>query len=284
MSETNTPPGGSGVTPPPEPPKLIAGKFKDEAAFQQGFREIQKSLGLPDLPADKPVFGDGTPFATLDAAVGAYKHFEGLYGRRQVKPPAAPTDPLQIKPPEQQALPDDADVNAIVTRAGLKGEDIRASFAADGKCTDEQYAALKKQGIPKAAVDQYLRAQTVAEAAVVSQVLAKAEQFAGGKEQLENVKTWMATNIPADELEQLNAQVKTNPAFFPVMIQIGMARKSAGLGASNGTMTTGSGTPTTGITTKAEWRKYAALAERGDAGAIALIKSTPMDRLSKLTD
>ena len=289
MSEVKTPPGDKpdgGNTPPPPatpPPSPIAGKFKDEAAFAQGFREIHKALGLPEPAADKPVFGDGTAYPDINAAAAGYKHLESLLGRRkEAKPPAA--DPLAITKPVEQPLPDDADVNAIVARAGIKIEDLQKQVQENGKPSDEQYAALKKQGYPPKVVDQFLQLQTVAFTATVEKVTAKAAEYAGGAEALTALRAWAAENIPADELEHLNAQVKANPSFYPTMVQIIAARKNNAIGASGGTLTTGGGGPKVGIRTKAEFREVAARAERGDAGAIAILRNTPAEQFSKLAD
>ena len=78
MSETGTAPVQAAPTPgaaPPQP-ELIAGKFKDEAAFQQGARELFKHRGV-QVADNAPVYGDGGYFASKDAAVTFYKALAG---------------------------------------------------------------------------------------------------------------------------------------------------------------------------------------------------------------
>lgn len=222
-------------TPKPQP---LAGKFTDRGALDKGVTELAGKLGkqIPNLEA-----------MDNDLAVELYRSLERLQGRSGQQPPAAPAAPSATPPaakapeqglaiPEKPAAADDDDIVKILGRAGLDGQTLAQQFAADGKLTDAQYAALKGVGFPKAAVDAYMRSEQVAAqvaAQQVQQAKAAAVQLAGGEQQLQTLLSFAAGHYDPEVKADLNRRLG-NPKFMTGAITEIMAEhaRASGAGAS----------------------------------------------------
>lgn len=177
-------------SPTPDQPPLIAGNYKDETAFNAGYDEIVKTLGLEGAAQ--------TTFESLDQKVKAYKAMRTVLSQRkktEEKPAETPVDD-QKKTDQNtdlsKAVNDDPDLNAVLTTAGLKAEDLAESWKTGKKLTDEQYAALKKVNplFGRKLVDQYFsgveaQAQTVVHRQ--TEAKSKAVQIAGGEDELRTI-------------------------------------------------------------------------------------------------
>lgn len=124
-----------------------------------------------------------------------------------VTSPKAPAHALSIPPSASQELPDDASIDDVVKAAGLDPMDIGKSWAEKQTLTDEQYAAFKKIGIPKGAVNQYLEAQVFIQKQRGEQIMAQATEVAGGQDKLNTVLAWAAGGLSDEEKAYYESQV-----------------------------------------------------------------------------
>lgn len=143
------------------------------------------SAPAPAPTGDALILGKFKTQADLEAA---YKALESKLGT----PPAS-------KPADLKAEPS-AEVQDVITKAGLQQADLEAAFAKDGKLTDEQYTALQGVGIPKAMVDGYLNGV----AAQGQQFVGKVHAIVGGEAEFNQVITWAKANASPDQLRAYN--------------------------------------------------------------------------------
>lgn len=293
MSETVvTPPSPPAPSPNPAPspePKLFAGKYKDPEALEAGTREIRKTLGL-ETP-DGALYGkDGAIAGDVLALERHYKDLETLYGKFKTpepKPDAGKPGELAIKPETKAPPPDDADVDAIVAKAGLKATELGETWLKDGKLTEDQYKALAGQGYSRKMVDSYMGGQVaIAQQSQARIAAAEAEgiKVAGGEEQHKNLRAWASHNIPAAELKRLGDQVEADPAFYPTYIEIIASRhrqEVAGGKAQPLITGSGSGGGAGAATSSAELSQLMRAAENGDTAALARIRATPIETINK---
>jgi hypothetical protein len=186
----------------PKAPELIAGKYKDEAAFQQGFGELLKSRGVP-LPEKAVLYGDGGTFASRDAAIAFYNHVAGA----PAKPPEAPAAPQ---------YGDDADYGTILKTAGVDLQAVSEKFAKDGKLSDADYAAIKKAipGATKKVIDdqfatahEAFKLRNEAHAKFQSEVKTRFDSIMGGDDQAKNVMEFVKT-LPEKVVADLDRRLK----------------------------------------------------------------------------
>lgn len=223
MSDTNTP---TADAPANDAPQLIAGKFADADALQQGIREIGGKLSK-DFP-DGDLIGNGLAFESVDEATASYQALERMLSRRQPagepEPDAslsesdsdtdkaadtdAPTGDMQI--PEPEPLGEDAGLGDYVKAAGLNMQDLVAQVKEHGRLTDEQYAALSKTPPPRRAFEEAIVAGDVAAESRQAATNSKVASVFGGQEQAQAVLKWAAANYTADQVAALNAQL-TDP-------------------------------------------------------------------------
>lgn len=197
--------------PPPTPdPSLFAGKFQGPEALETGIRELRTKAGLADYPKDKPLVGKGGIFADHIAGETYYKELEQMQGRLSATPkPAAPTPspaPLQVTAPAA----DDADIATLLTKAGVKGDELSAEWEKSGKLTDEQYTKLKTTGFPKPAVDAFMRGQQATAKlgqVEMSEVRGLANELTGGDAQTNQLLAESPSFVPAAEIDDINSRL-----------------------------------------------------------------------------
>lgn len=147
-------------------------------------------------PAPAPatlILGKFKTQADLEAA---YKALEQKQSAPEPKPPAEgtkPADTLKVEP----------EVQDVLTRAGLKQDDLAAAFVKDGKLSDDQYKALQGAGIPKAMVDTYLKGVAADGDAIVRNVHAAV----GGEQKFKDVMSWAKINADRAALNEYNAAI-----------------------------------------------------------------------------
>lgn len=255
---------------PTDTPQLYAGKYKTVADLEKGIRSI---AGYGD---DKVVIGENGLAKTPDEAVRLYKALTafktnakahgvedlGTSKGEDAKPanaaapqqtdtpkpstPAPGADLLSLTPAPVDV--DSLDFDGLIKHAGLNVQAATEQWKKDGKLGDEQYAALKKVGVPKAVADRLMALEmkaaiTSIEGAKVYH--AKGVEVAGSPEAHETIKAWAANGgIDKAVLSALEASVKADPSKYPEVIRVIKAayvkEKGGDLSAPN---RTGSGVP-----------------------------------------
>lgn len=281
MSESGlapVPPAPTPVAAPPQP-ELIAGKFKDEAAFQQGARELFKHRGV-QVADNAPVYGDGGYFATKDAAVTFYKAMAGAA--------PAPQQPEYV----------DADIDGVFKAIGLDtakfGENLvknksidddslKAFASIEVKGKDGKVYKLNKDALNDIFVGRVEAAQIKAERTreVVEQTKQAAFKIAGGsQENYDRLMTWAKSNIPEGELATYAAKLNdTNPQNALDAVRVLKARydeKNGGGSPVIGTM------PSNVAPIPRNYDEFKALRQRAMAGDPAAVKTLRenMDKLN----
>lgn len=208
MSETGTEPVQPAPTPgaaPPQP-ELIAGKFKDEAAFQQGARELFKHRGV-QVADNAPVYGDGGIFANKDAAVTFYKAMAGN------APAPQPTEYA------------DTDIDGLFKAIGLDtakfGENLvknktidddslKAFGSIEVRGKDGKVYRLNKDALNDIFVGRVEAAEIKAQRAqeVQEQTKQAAFKIAGGsQESYDALMRWASSNLEPEEAKQRSAAI-----------------------------------------------------------------------------
>jgi hypothetical protein len=142
---------------------LLAGKYKTPQELEKAYKELEKKLGAPREP-EKPA----------DA-------------------PKKPTDP---NVPE--LIPE-----GVADAAGLNIEALTAEYAETGDLSEASYEALKKVGIPKEMVADYIAGQEARGKEVVSKV----HELVGGEAQYSELIKWAATNLTTEDREAFNKSI-----------------------------------------------------------------------------
>lgn len=203
-------------TPPPE--TKFAGKYATEADLLKGVSEARKALGLTS----------DIQYSSVKDAETAYRDYDAMINSRkktEAKPEAKPTDSLGIKPGEQApAADEDLDIDGVLGKAGLKGDDLAAAFVNDGKLSDEHYAALKKVGFPRKVVDAIVGSQVAIMETKVTSAKSKAVEIAGGEQQHEQLRQWAAKNMEPEWLQKYSDRIAKDPAAYVEMMEIVAAR------------------------------------------------------------
>lgn len=206
------------ATPTPATETKFAGKYATEADLLKGVSEARKALGL----------NSDIQFSTIKDAEIAYRDYDAMINSRKKPEPkteAKPTDSLGIKPGEQApAADEDLDIDGVLGKAGLKGDDLAAAFVKEGKLSDEQYAALKKVGYPRKVVDAIVGSQVAIMETKVTTAKTKAIEIAGGEQQHEQLRAWAAKNMEPEWLQKYTDRIAKDPAAYVEMIEIVAAK------------------------------------------------------------
>jgi len=278
MSLDPTPP----IPPPPPPaPTLIAGKFADRAALEQGIHQIAKQIGY-EFDTAKPLIGPGGHAADVDGAVQIYKGLERMQAMRQPTPPAPPAPPAPTpsppKPNEKIELGvqvnDDTTVEQIVEAAGLTMDDLAAQYSQNGKLTDEQYAAIKKvnPAMSRPIVNEIARAK-VAGAQQLAGMRQQLVTMTGGQAQFDNLIASAHQFLDPHEItpyqDSLNNPTTARQAMESMLFRHQQAVRSGKVQPLTGGDQTQPAGGASGaiIQSRDEYAKIANRAERGDKEA-----------------
>lgn len=290
--------------PPVEAPKtetLFAGKYKSPEELEKGFREIRKTnsdkFGIEPLSEAAVLTGDKGVFKDHAALEAAYKAQERLAGmgtreaKSEPKPDAksVPNQPeIKIESRSGNTDPPDSDedVPTLVSKAGLKMDDLEKQFIEKGDLTDEQYAAIRKARPSLSKSDiKFIANGMVAQAKlgqqIKSQTYQEAVKTAGGETQLKTLlhEDTLKQFYSPEEIADLSRRV-TNPALAIGAIKDIMARHSAHVG-SGGNVIKGDSIPSSGpATSREEYVKLCNLAARGDASAESRVKATSLEQIN----
>jgi hypothetical protein len=200
MSETGTAPVQAAPTPgaaPPQP-ELIAGKFKDEAAFQQGARELFKHRGV-QVADNAPVYGDGGYFASKDAAVTFYK---ALAGNAPAPQPVEYAD-TDIDGLFKAIGLDTAKFGEnLVKNKSIDDDSLKAFGSIEVKGKDGKVYKLNKDALNDIFVGRVEVAEIKARESqrFQEQLKQEAHKIAGGEQQYNQMMQWAKSNVDAPTL------------------------------------------------------------------------------------
>lgn len=171
----------------------------------------------PLVPLSKTARPDNIPEQFWDPVSGTTKtddlakSYAELRAKMDGKAPAAAAAEPVIDPnapvvdTTKIARPDGAPEPNPLTDAVAA---MSTSFAADGKVSDDQIAAVEALGLPRNVIDTYFAGLT----ALASQGLAEVHTAAGGADKLAAATSWAATNLTDAELAYYNDHVDTPSA------------------------------------------------------------------------
>lgn len=265
------------------PPNKFAGKYDTPQDLEKGYGELHAKLGLPALPDKKPLFGAGGIYTDVAAAELGYKSLETLAGRLPA-PPAPGVTPAAK--PAALAIPDagdDADVEAVLKRAGVDGATLADQWKTGGKLADDAYAKLKAAGYPKPVVNAFMEARAAQAAAgqiVSTQIVAEAAKLAGGEQQLDTLLKFGAT-LGADRVTDLNRRLGDPKLWKGAVAEITSEyQTAAGAGTVQPLINGSAPSPTgAGFTTLKEFQDASDRVRRGNATAAdkARLSATEFD-------
>jgi hypothetical protein len=204
MAEQVAAPAAPASAPPQPQPELIANKWKDDAAAQQGMRELFKHRNVP-IGDNAPVYGDGGMFASRDAAIAFYK---AMSGQDTTKVEYAETDIDGLF--KAVGLDNKAFGETLVKNRSIDDDAFAKFKNIEVKGADGKVYRLNKDALNSIFVGQVeaaeIKAARVKE--TQEQVRQNAFQIAGGKqEDYENLMRWAASNLDSDEAKARNAAI-----------------------------------------------------------------------------
>lgn len=138
------------------------------------------------------------------------------------------TDDLTIKAEE------------VVANAGLDFDKLADEFATEGKLSDNSYAALEKQGIPKNVVDDFIRLKQGEAASVRSEVVG----LAGGEESFQQMVQWASSNYK--DVEAYNKMVSSGDVAQMRMAVIALKSAYVSANGAEPKLQMAGGSPTAG--------------------------------------
>ena len=175
----------NGVTPPADDgiqadrPSWLPEKFKSAEDMAQAYAALETKLGAGTAPADSAAV---TP-----------------------TPPVTPT-------------PDDASVDAELSKGGLSLQEFSTEFDAKGSLSDESYAKLLAAGYDKSLVDNYISGQQARAALHTTEMKATV----GGSEAYEKITTWAKSAMTPSEIEAYNLSVSSTNTDAAKLAMVGL--------------------------------------------------------------
>lgn len=106
-------------------------------------------------------------------------------------------DPNEFSPPE---------VSEYLAEQNLNFDAFAQEFYQSGGLSDDAYATLEQNGIPRSIVDQYIEGQT----AIMADMQDTAYQAVGGQAEYSNMINWAQNNLSQGEVDAFNANLNTN--------------------------------------------------------------------------
>lgn len=238
-------------------------RYKTPEDREKGHRELAKHVGTP-MDDGRPYIGPGGYYRTEAEAKQGFDALNKVRGRLrpaselqqpeggeqpagETKPegdgkPATPapegTKPLAVGKQAGGAPPagEDEGVDEIMTRAGLKAEEVIETFRKDGKLSDEQFKAISKAqpGISRKLANEMAELRIAkAERDDMARALIwnQAAEMVGGMDKLRALQVEVDTYVPADELPDINRRLSDPKLWRGAMTQI-LAYRSAHLNAA----------------------------------------------------
>lgn len=172
-----------------EEPTLEEQVAAQEAAANAAAGTEPKLAGENETP-ERP---DWLPekFATVEDMAAAYKELEAGNSKPKDETPAAG---------------EDTDAEEAVEKAGLDMTALSAEWDAEGKLSDESYAALEAVGITPEMVSMYASGVDAQQAATEAEML---EPLGGNRETYDEMVTWAAEELSDAEIDNFNTVLET---------------------------------------------------------------------------
>lgn len=205
----------------------------------QGSAPSSSQAPQPSPAGDRPSWLP-EKFKSAEDLAAAYKALETKLGTpAKVEPAKTPADALKIEKPAEAP-------------AGLDLGEFHKEFAETGGLGEESYGKLAKLGFDKATVDTYIAGVSALTEQQTQQVYA----IAGGQAQLEQINTWAAENLTAEELETYNRAVTSGKASEMTFALKGLVARYRAENGVEPTLMTGKGTASkaTGFRSAAEMK------------------------------
>ena len=160
-----------------------------------------------ELPVGAPPMPEGGREKYYNSETGAYdweshaKELQFNLDGRQ-KPPEEKTEnpKLKIETPTEEG-----DVKNIVAEAGLDMETLEQRLMENGDLSEDDYAALKKVGIPEELTRSYVENIQYRAAAQQQEAL----NYAGGEDNWLQMTEWAKANLPENEIVGINETLLT---------------------------------------------------------------------------
>lgn len=214
---------------------------------------------------------------------------DGAKPEGEAKPDAkapAKADDLLLDDKEPEVDLDSLDYAGLLKHAEIDAAELAAEVVKNGKPTPEQYAKLKKIGVPKSVADRLIKLEMdndVRNAQSVESIAADVNTEHGGADKVKLMRQWAAKNIDAKTRERWNGMIKANPAAYKDVVRSIAAEYAAKNGGRSGggsaTSVSGGGGGPGKIANGDELSKVMSGVERGDRSAIEKLKATPLHEL-----
>ena len=167
-------------------PTEVAPENHDEAMVAK-FDQAQAVVNSPDAPEVKPQETPTDRPEWLPEGFNSVEEFVADYNNLK----SGTKDP-EVKPEDLQIQGNEA-----------RFQKYFDAYAENGNLSEEDYASLAKEGLPKDVVDAYIEGLQLKATVEVNSIL----DSVGGKEQYTRMAEWAKTNLSAGELEAFNKDV-----------------------------------------------------------------------------
>jgi len=260
---------------PTKPPELIVGKFKDQAAFEAGIRDLYQSRKIP-LPEGRELIGEKGRWNSVAEAEAEYKVIAGN----------------RLEPEAGNPLTEDVDLVGLLTKSKVDPSEFSAAWLKNKKIDDKHFEAIKKNApwmtrklAEELTTSIYESQQLKAIELERQQKQAKARAFeiAGGQEQWNTLRDHFLPSLPEPIKADLLRRLESIDLYEGAVEELNrMYTKS--YGGAIAPMVMGSSMPTAPgpITTTAELIENNKARKRGDKAAIARFNATPEHVLRSL--
>lgn len=211
------------------------------------------AAGVPeDMHAEVSRYNSAADFAK------GYKELRTKLGgnaQQQQQPAQGQQNALSIAAQESG---EEADLPTFIQSVGLKQADIAAQWEEHGELTPDQYAAFRKKGVPKSAVNHMLTLEAQNRSFVAEKVMNEARAAAGGEQQLNNLLAWARQpNALSEDDRNTYETLRSNPKTTRAAVEWLNAKyaNAAGAGGSRAHIEGGSsqGGGAMAFRTQAEW-------------------------------
>jgi hypothetical protein len=209
------------------------------------------------------------PAPQPELLAGKYKTKEDLIDGYKAAQAKIAEQAEQLKAAQTPKIPETIDVSTVLKKINMTEAQVASQFQQHGKLSDEQYAALRAEGVPSQLADALIkveieRAEIAAKNNLASEQMREAYRqtafaICGGEEGYRTITEWGKMNLPESEWNVAASQIADSEQFVMALQNL-KARKAVAEGTVGaGQMITGTAPPAkTGaqpFATKAELNK-----------------------------
>jgi hypothetical protein len=280
--------------PPANPPAVgdtpkFAGKYADDAAALKGVSEIRKQVGLEELAADKPLYGENGHFRDRAHAESQYKEYERIYHATRKPPANTPAPNLSIKNDPAPEADDPPDV--VMQKAGITREEA-AKALESGSLTAEQIAKIRAavptyKNLSDAKINLIAKGHYAEIKQAESRIAAAYSEVSaaiGGEEKHVALRDWAKVNMDAAVREKWSKIVESDPTMYSSMMNDVAARHAAAIGSGKTQPLinpSGAGTGGIGIpSNRAEFQALSEKASNGNVDAARVLSRMSLDQIN----